>query len=247
MKASMLWKSAALAAAIGQWPIQASADITALQAKELRMMAGAQMQQAAAMARGYMVGMVEGCAQAHSSLRKNADAALVALGMDGATVSSELGACLDKRRAPDESTCRSLIQQAKPPQNMDALAAFFESPSTKATKGMVESCDAKFKKDIQTAMAVEAAMFDMAGIVEGCAQSHPSLRPSAVAAYSELGMKADLSAVFGACLDKDHVPDESKCRNLIQHAKPPQSVEALSAFFDLPGAQSAKKIVAACN
>lgn len=247
MRSLTKWASAALAVAIGQWPTQANADITAWQARELRKMAGTQMQLAATMAVGYMVGMVEGCAQAHSSLRKYADTALGAFGMDGAFVSSELGSCLDMRRAPDESMCRSLIQQAKPPQSMDALEAFFEESSAKVAAGMVESCHAKFKNDVRTAMAVEAAMFELAGIVEGCAQSHPSLRPSAVATYAELGMKTDLSTVFGACLDKGHAPDESTCRSLIQHAKTPESVDALSAFFRLPGAQSAKKMVAACK
>lgn len=247
MKARTFWTSVALAITIVQWPMQVCADITALQAKELGRIAGAQMRGEAAVAQGYVIGVVEGCAQAHGSLRKNADSVLAAFGMNGTSIPSELGACLDKRRAPDEGICRSLIQQTKSLRSMDDVAAFFETSGVEAAQEMVDPCLEKLKKNVRTAMAAEAAMFDLAGIVEGCAQSHPFLRPNATAAYAELGMRENLSSVFGACLDKRYVPDESACRSLIQHAKLPESMEALSAFFDLPGARSAKKMVAACE
>ncbi|MRS99344.1 hypothetical protein GJQ57_11875 [Ralstonia pickettii] len=141
MKVSFQWASAALIVATCIFSAHVKADITASQARQLGEMSAVQTMRSFIEAAGYMFGIAEGCAQTYSTLRPKVDAVYAAIGgIDSAELSSVVGSCVDKRSAPDENTCRALVESVKRPQSMEDLSTFFEQPGIKAASKMLAPC-----------------------------------------------------------------------------------------------------------
>lgn len=114
-----------------------------MQARQLGEMSAVQAQMSMVIGAAYMGAIAEGCAQTYPALRSDVNAMYDSLKIDAAKrneLSLALGSCIDKRSAPDEDGCRSLIGQINVPVSEESLSAFFDAPAALPGMKMIKRC-----------------------------------------------------------------------------------------------------------